>query len=266
MELLRPTGMRSVARFALIAVLVTAAGCTHSDPSPSAGPSGSPSMVLTSALELLDCDGAPSEMGGIGPFGIVTVGDTPESALVSWLEDPVFVVPINNWEPFASVGDRAVFVYRSDSRIKVVAVFSTARTEVGEGVFTLDELRACPEREFGATAVFATGDRVWTNAGGLILRDSPGAEHCGWQQARLMHIGDGDQTRQYIGDPLGIMPGGSLLEPYDGDATLPEDATASGYRNGDLELWFVPDGRAVFVVGPGRVELWPRSDPPIGCD
>jgi len=91
------------------------------------------------------------------------------------------------------------------------------------------------------------------------------AAHCGWQQARLLHIGEGVELRQYIGDPLGIMPAGSLLAPYDGDATLPAEATASGYRNGDLELWFVPDGQAIFVVGPDRVELWPRSDPPIGC-
>jgi hypothetical protein len=61
------------------------------------------------------------------------------------------------------------------------------------------------------------------------------------------------------------MPPGTLLEAYNGDATLPAGATASGYQSGDLELWFVPDSRAVYVVGPGRVELWPRSDPPIAC-
>jgi hypothetical protein len=227
---------------------------------PSAGPS-----LISAPLDLLDCDGAPSDMGGIGPFGIVSLGDSPAAALASWLEAPVFVVPINNWEPLAVAGDRAIFVYRNVDRIKVVAVFSTAHTIPGEGVFTLDELRACPEAEFGATAVFATGDRVWTNNAGLILRDMPGAEHCGWRQARLLHIGEGSEMRQYIGDPLGIMPAGSLLEPYDGDAQLPAGATGSGYRSDDLELWFVPDGRAVFVVGPDRVELWPRSDPPIGC-
>ena len=106
---------------------------------------------------------------------------------------------------------------------------------------------------------------MWANDAGLILRDMPGAEHCGWQQARLLHIDEEADLRQYVGDPLGILPRDSLLAPYDGDATLPGTATASGYRNGDLELWFVPDGAAVFVVGPDRVELWPRSDPPIGC-
>jgi len=248
----------------LLACLLAVSACSSGDPSPSQETSSEPSLI-PAPLDLLDCDGAPSEMGGIGPFGIVGLGDSPAAALASWLEAPVFVVPINDWAPIAVAADRATFVYRNVDRIKVVAVFSTAHTIPGEGVFTLDELRACPEAEFGATAVFATGDRVWTNDAGLILRDSPGPDHCGWQQARLLHIGEGDQMRQYIGDPLGIMPQGTLLEPYNGDATLPVDATASGFRSGDLELWFVPDGRVVYVAGPGRVELWPRSDPPIAC-
>jgi len=204
-------------------------------------------------------------MGGVGPFGIVTLGDSPAAALSSWLEAPVFVVPINDWEPYATGGNRAFFVYRSAGRVKVVAVFSTEQTVPGEGIFTLEELRACALAEFGPRAVFANGDRVWANDAGLILRDMPGAAHCGWQQARLLHIGEGAGLRQYIGDPLGIMPVDSLLAPYNGDATLPGTATPSGYRNGDLELWFVPDGRAIFVVGPDRVELWPRSDPFIAC-
>jgi hypothetical protein len=257
--------MHAPARLALLAALIVVAGCAPGDASPSEDVSGSPSTAPTSALDLLDCDGAPSSMGGIGPFGIVSLGNSPAAALASWLEAPAFVVPINNWESYLAVGDRAVFVYRSAGRIKVVAVFSTEQTIPGEGIFTLDELRACAEAEFGPRAVFATGDRVWANEAGLILRDMPGAAHCGWQQARLLHIGQEGDLRQYIGDPLRIMPGDSLLAPYDGDATLPASAVASGYRNGDLQLWFVPDGRAVYVVGPDHVELWPRSDPLILC-
>jgi len=257
--------MHLAPRLALLVALVAASGCAPEAPSASLEPSTSPSVAPASALELLDCDGEPSEMGGIGPFGVVTLGNSPAEALASWLEDPAFVVPINDWEPFAVAGDRAVFVYRNADRIKVVAVFSADQTVPGESVFTLVELRACAEAEFGPDAAFATGDRVWANDAGLILRDMPGAAHCGWQQARLLYVGEGVEMRLYIGDPLGIMPIDSLQERYDGDAALPADATASGYRNGDLELWFVPDGRAVFVVGSDRVELWPRSDPPIGC-
>jgi len=261
---MRLVGMRHLRLALLVAALaLSACGSTPLSPSPVA--SSAPSLI-PAPLDLLDCDGAPSGLGGIGPFGIVTLGESPAAALASWLEDPVFVVPVNNWEAFAEVGDRTLFVYRSARRIKVVAVFSTEQTVPGEGVFTLEELRACPEDEFGPEAVFATGDRVWTNDAGLILRDFPGPAHCGWQQARLLHIGEGEALRQYIGDPLGIMPAVNLVEPYDGDADVPGDATPSGYRSGDLELWFVPDGRAVFVVGADRAELWPRSDPPSLCD
>lgn len=251
--------MRSVGWLAVATLL---AACSGGGSSTSGAATSSPSGVAT-VLDLLDCDGPPSAMGGIGPFGVVTLGDTPAAALASWLEDPVFVVPVNNWAPYGATGDRTVFVYRGADRIKVAAVFSAERTEVGEGIFTLVELRACEESEFGPDAVFANDDRVWANEAGAILREQAGPAHCDWQDARFLFITEGAQSRQYIGDPLGVMPAGTLEEPYDGDATLPADATASGYRNGDLELWFVPDGRAVFVVGSDRVELWPSSD--VGC-
>jgi hypothetical protein len=245
-----------------LAVATLLAGCSGGGPSTSGAATSSPSSV-PAVLDLLDCDGPPSAMGGIGPFGVVTLGDTPEAALASWLEAPVFVVPVNNWAPYRTAGDRTVFVYRSADRIKVAAVFSAERTEVGEGIFTLVELRACEEREFGPDAVFTDDDRVWANEAGAILREQGGPAHCGWEEVRFLRIPEGAVSHQYIGDPLGIMPPAALDEPYDGDATLPADATASGYRNGDLELWFVPDGRAVFVVGSDRVELWPRSG--VGC-
>ena len=251
--------MRLAAWFGVATLL---AACSAGGPAGSGEEVSSPSAV-PAALDLLDCDGPPSAMGGLGPFGVATVGDTPAAALASWLEDPVFVVPVNNWAPYATVGDRTVFVYRSADRIKVAAVFSAERTEVGEGVYSLIELRACEESEFGPDAVFANDDRVWANEAGAILREQAGPAHCGWQEVRFLFIAEGAQSRQYIGDPLGIMPAGTLDQPYDGDAALPDDATASGYRNGDLELWFVPDERAVFVVGSDRVELWPRSD--VGC-
>ena len=245
-----------------LAVAILTAACAGGGPSASGEQAASPSPV-GAVIELLDCDGPPSAMGGVGPFGVVTLGDTPAAALANWLEAPVFVVPVNNWAPYGTAGGRAVFVYRSADRIKVAAVFSAERTEVGEGIFTLIELRACEEGEFGPDAIFANDDRVWANDAGAILREQAGPAHCGWQDARFLFINEGAQGRQYVGDPVGVMPAGTLEEPYDGDATLPEDATASGYRNGDLELWFVPDGRAVFVVGSDRVELWPRSD--AGC-
>jgi hypothetical protein len=52
---------------------------------------------------------------------------------------------------------------------------------------------------------------------------------------------------------------------FDADATLPTDATFTGWRDGDRELWAEPregDGRptSVYVVSPDGVERWPRFD------
>jgi hypothetical protein len=47
---------------------------------------------------------------------------------------------------------------------------------------------------------------------------------------------------------------------------LPPDARATGYRNGELELWLSPSARdsAYLRVGDD-VERWPRADPVVAC-
>ena len=139
----------------------------------------------------------------------------------------------------------------------MVAVFSAERTEVGEGIFTLLELRACEESEFGPDAVFANGDRVWTNGAGLILRDQPGPAHCGWQLARFLHIGEGVDSRQYIGDPVGVLPTTTLVEPYDGDAPLPRTRRRAGTGTATSSCGSCPTGvrsswSAATVLSSGR--------------
>jgi len=60
---------------------------------------------------------------------------------------------------------------------------------------------------------------------------------------------------------MGVMQMVSLA--HDTFATgmpLPSDAVDSGYRSGDLELWFIPSDTAALVVSPDMVERWPRFD------
>jgi hypothetical protein len=77
---------------------------------------------------------------------------------------------------------------------------------------------------------------------------------------------DGSFGRQYLRDPFGAFAGVRLLDAYDGDADLPDDASFSGYRSADgLELWFTDEDRAAYVVTPDGVERWPRAEEPIGC-
>jgi hypothetical protein len=73
--------------------------------------------------------------------------------------------------------------------------------------------------------------------------------------------------RQFVRDPGAKQIGRGLLEStFDGDATLPADATSTGFHRGDWTLWVTAsDQHNVYAAGRDRVERWPRLHQPIGC-
>lgn len=130
---------------------------------------------------------------------------------------------------------------------------------------------------------------VWTDAsgnelldgigeadGGIVINTMRGPQHCEWQSAVLLLVAvplglptsDPAGIRQYVRDPDGVLPQEPIAEDFDEKSALPEDAEASGFYNGDLELWTAPSTFERFVyVGRGdEFEAWPRADPRIGCD
>jgi hypothetical protein len=254
-------------------------------PSPSS-PSGTPAVsdIQLIALELLDCDGAANPFGDLvenhmRPGG----GPTSQAVFDYWIAGQGTLgnswgVPVSGYEAPVLQGDRYLFIYRVAGEVKVVVVISPRVADVARGVdgsvapqpYALDEVRMCDGAEYGPGAEFGLGERAWANGEGMILLDSPGPDHCGWAAARAMNIpetlpfwGSVHSGSDYWADPTNVLPSGEFAEPYNGDAELPPDATDSGYRHGDLELWFVPDGRAVYIAWPDHVELWPSGV--IGC-
>jgi hypothetical protein len=260
----------------IVASLVLAACAAPPTVQPSAHAAESPrasasvSAELQSPIELLDCDAAPSDVGGVGEdVAIDGGGETPEEALATFLANTLYVIPRSGYEALGRSGDRHAYGLRVDGEIKVVVVVSPRFGEMAGAAFTADELRTCPEAEFGAAADFGDERRVWTHeTTGAILTDIPGPAHCGWESGRMLHVEGPRPTdvRQYLRDPLGVFGFAQLLETYAEDVALPEDATFSGYRTADdLELWLTPDDRAAYVVTPEGVERWPRPNEPIGC-
>jgi hypothetical protein len=226
----------------------------------------------TSATDLLECDGPVSPMGGFADeFGPEGFGATADEALESWRTSTAFSVPRSGYMPLGSIGDRFVYAYAYDNRVKVVVVISPRFGDVAGGTpFTIEELRTCDPSEYGATVDLGPDRRVWANAEtGKILEDIAGPGHCGWESARMLHISDeqGILAKQYLRDPLGVFTDiPALLDTYAEGVELPDGATFSGYRTADgLELWFTADDRAAYVVTPDGVERWPRADEPIGC-
>ena len=261
----------------LIVLAAVVAGCSGPAQDPGATPTGaatsataSASPAAMTATELLECDAAASDVGGSGRDVALNGGDTPDEALAAFLADSPFVIPRSGYEPLGRSGDRHAYGYRADGKVKVVIVISPRFGEAVRARYAPDELRTCPEPEFGAAAEFSDGRRIWTHlTDGRILTDIAGPDHCGWGSARMLHVPNADGTlgKQYLRDPFGVFDDiPTLLDTYAGDAELPVDASDSGYRSPDgLELWFTDADTAAYVVTPDGVERWPRPADPIAC-
>ena len=111
-----------------------------------------------------------------------------------------------------------------------------------------------------------------------VISTNNGPGHCGWQQARFLHLGwpiQSDPNRlpktdQYVRDPQGVLGDDSLAKALRLNASLPDDAKPTGYTRDGVELWLAGSDRdrfAYLVTGdPPQVEAWPRADPAVGCD
>jgi hypothetical protein len=113
--------------------------------------------------------------------------------------------------------------------------------------------------------------------GPLVLQTFEGPSHCGWSSITFLHAAwplgsaqsdPSDPWRQYARDPDGLLAdrGHTSFEP---DATLPADATFSGYSHGSWQLWTSPRDvdSAVYLVDTVTlaVERWPRIRPIALC-
>jgi hypothetical protein len=129
-----------------------------------------------------------------------------------------------------------------------------------------------------------TAAQLWTRDGSTVpasvIEMSGGPSHCGWDRLTILDLGWplgstwGADDRQCVRDPsrwfgpYQVGPGHSF-DPslIDLHAALPPDAKATGYTSGPVELYLGPtdENNVVYLVGLGRVERWPRIDPPVGC-
>jgi hypothetical protein len=175
-----------------------------------------------------------------------------------------FRVPHSGYERIQALPDGALYGYRVEGRLKVVVIFSSRSAELTDAPpdvvppYTMERLWTCDPAE-----VFAVGPahRVWVNVEGQTLDDSVGPEHCMWQHARVLSVPDGNGFRYYLRDPLGVMrQEQTLFDTYAAGIALPADANDSGYRSGELQLWFTPADTAAYVVSPDGVERWPRFE------
>jgi hypothetical protein len=72
-----------------------------------------------------------------------------------------------------------------------------------------------------------------------------------------------DNTRRFVGDVQGVLDRShGVVSAFDADADLPPDATATGYRTDDFELWLSPTtgDAAAYLRFEDHVERWPAAN------
>ncbi|MEO6714710.1 MAG: hypothetical protein ABIM89_14960 [Mycobacteriales bacterium] len=101
----------------------------------------------------------------------------------------------------------------------------------------------------------ANGKRV--TEGIASLRHGPA--HCEWESATFVYF----EGQQYIADPDGKI--GASTAGYERRASLPTDATDTGYRSGRTRLYVAADKAAVYLVHGSAAERLPVVTPMVGC-
>lgn len=233
---------------------------------PQIAPPSAPTPIGgSSLLAVLECDAPPSSIGGLAEkFGPGTGGATANAAFADWAARNPFALPRQGYVIGWADEERALYVYSVWGRVKVAVLISTRLGNVVGRRFTVDEVRACDPGEFGSGAV--AGQREWRNAAsGEVLLETTGSEHCAWQSIRFLDLVRDGEARQYVRDPLSLLPGEALDTTLARGVDLPDGAWFSGYRSAQLELWLTPTDEAAYIVSPTETERWPRAREPLGC-
>jgi hypothetical protein len=106
-----------------------------------------------------------------------------------------------------------------------------------------------------------------------IVMTRRGKDACGGEKVADILMGtplgrphDDSPARIYVKDPTNVFNDHETASAYDPDATLPEDASDSGYRQDGTEMWTVPeDDRFIYLVHEDNIEQWPLDPSPPGC-
>lgn len=106
----------------------------------------------------------------------------------------------------------------------------------------------------------------------FVVEPYLGDEHCSSETTVFLRMGwpPGTELNRLIGDnearvfvrDVEAHLDTATATTFERSVKLSEDATFSGYRNDEAELWFGPDRgeEAAYLVVEDRVELWPRFE------
>lgn len=173
-------------------------------------------------------------------------------------------LPRRGYRVEREVGRRVLYSYDVGGRTRVAVI--VAKDLPHRPGWGLETYAQCDPSEFARRDRVHLDIRVWADREGRAapaseIFSAAGPEHCDWQSAEFLHLGD----RQYLRDPEHALPRELLHSSYAPKTRLPDGATDTGYRDGRRQLWLSADKSDAYVRTGGGVERWPGAIEPIGC-
>ncbi|MDH6213820.1 hypothetical protein [Streptomyces pseudovenezuelae] len=221
----------------------------------------------------LECDGEIYSGGGSDPWSKGDGASTPEEGLRAFfdMEQPAY--PDHGYRVERREADRVLYSFDVAGRTKVAVV--VAKDQKNRPGWGPDTSASCDPAELPASYTDGQWYEIWTDARGkrvpiAKVHSSVGAEHCDWEKAHFLSLGEGEgdmQGRLYARDPDGVLADSMLTSAYDGDVRMPADAHDTGYRRGGWHLWLTDDDSSrAYVRTADGVEAWPQVRPGRLCD
>ncbi|MFG2521341.1 hypothetical protein [Streptomyces sp. NPDC048527] len=218
------------------------------------------------AVLALECAGRPYQ-GGAGDdgWGASDGADSPDQALSALVSDQFSrSLPRRGYRVEREAGRRVLYSYDVAGRTRVAVI--VAKDLPRRPGWGLETYAQCDPSEFARRDRAHLDIRVWADRNGRAVPASEifsatGPEHCDWQSAEFLHLGD----RQYLRDPGHALPRELLHSSYAPRTRLPEGATDTGYRDGRRQLWLSVDKSDAYVRTGDGVERWPGAIEPIAC-
>jgi len=220
--------------------------------------------VAADARTEVRCEGRIHDHGtGYYDDGLATVQDSATEAVDDWLAEsyPSWVLPDDGYSVAVDGGERVLIVH--DRRTIAVVVSDGITDWDGETGWGVTSWAACDPSEYSPAVSNSLGVQVWEDSTGdrvptRTVQSYRGPEHCAWQHLTFLKT-DGVTYVNGTADGFGPM----LRSSYDEDATLPDDATDTGFRKDGRALWVTRD--AAYLVADNRTERWPAFRDGIGC-
>jgi hypothetical protein len=232
-----------------------------------------PAQRAGAAGRALECDG-PVYDGGAGDYadsGLESVQDDPRAALDNWMsEEFVSSIPRDGYVVERSDAERVLLSYDIGGATKVAVIAADGIRDYNDDEgWGVESWGQCDPAELPEAVTDDLDITVWTDGDGrrvpvATLTSTAGPEHCDWQDITFLTI---DRTT-FLRDSRGELAD-YLQGAFTADATLPADATDSGFGHDGRELWLERDRSAAYLVAqddPRDVERWPAERRPIYCD